>query len=27
MIISFSVNVGDKFNTGDPVCILEAMKM
>lgn len=27
MIISFSVNVGDKVNTGDPVCILEAMKM
>jgi len=27
MIISYSVKVGDKVNTGDPVCILEAMKM
>jgi len=27
MIISYSVKVGDKVNTGDLVCILEAMKM
>lgn len=27
MIISYSVKVGDKVKTGDPVCILEAMKM
>jgi pyruvate carboxylase subunit B len=27
MIISYNVKVGDKVNTGDPVCILEAMKM
>jgi pyruvate carboxylase subunit B len=27
MIISYSVKVGDNVNTGDPVCILEAMKM
>ncbi len=27
MIISYSVAVGDKVNTGDPVMILEAMKM
>jgi len=27
MVISYSVKEGDKVNTGDPVCILEAMKM
>ncbi len=27
MIISYSVKVGDKVNTGDLVCVLEAMKM
>jgi pyruvate carboxylase subunit B len=27
MIISYSVGVGDKVNTGDLVCVLEAMKM
>lgn len=27
MIISYNVKVGDKVNTGDPVCVLEAMKM
>jgi pyruvate carboxylase subunit B len=27
MIISYSVRVGDKVNTGDLVCVLEAMKM
>jgi len=27
MIISYAVKVGDKVNTGDLVCILEAMKM
>jgi pyruvate carboxylase subunit B len=27
MIISYSVTVGDQVKTGDPVCILEAMKM
>ncbi|MGB8992215.1 MAG: biotin/lipoyl-containing protein, partial [Desulfobaccales bacterium] len=27
MIISYAVKVGDKVNTGDLVCVLEAMKM
>ena len=27
MIISYSVKVGDQVKTGDPVCVLEAMKM
>jgi pyruvate carboxylase subunit B len=27
MIISYAVKVGDKINTGDLVCVLEAMKM
>ncbi|MCL4504181.1 MAG: acetyl-CoA carboxylase biotin carboxyl carrier protein subunit, partial [Deltaproteobacteria bacterium] len=27
MIISYSVKVGDQVNTGDLVCVLEAMKM
>ncbi len=27
MIISYSVKVGDSVNTGDLVCVLEAMKM
>ncbi len=27
MIISYSVKAGDKVKTGDPVCVLEAMKM
>ena len=27
MIISYKVKVGDKVNTGDMVCVLEAMKM
>ncbi len=27
MIISYAVKVGDKVSTGDPVCVLEAMKM
>jgi pyruvate/oxaloacetate carboxyltransferase/biotin carboxyl carrier protein len=27
MIISYAVQVGDKINTGDLVCVLEAMKM
>lgn len=26
-IMSFNVNVGDKVNAGDTVCVLEAMKM
>ncbi|MBW1951602.1 MAG: pyruvate carboxylase subunit B [Deltaproteobacteria bacterium] len=27
MVISYSVNVGDQVKVGDPICILEAMKM
>ena len=27
MIISYAVKVGDQVNTGDLVCVLEAMKM
>jgi biotin carboxyl carrier protein len=27
MIINFSVAVGDQVKTGDPICVLEAMKM